>query len=115
MVGHPHQISSLKTKYSPLDFNSYTYTLSRMSMTNTPSLTSTSITIRAVNRAVLESRVEDLAKKAKKVGVNPPTLSFGEYYEVPEHNERGYPTGETIVKVEATLTYEDIRLSGDWT
>ena len=78
-------------------------------------MTTETVTLLAYLTDSLDERVAKLAKKARKLGVTAPTVTYDNYRERAIRSEYGYETGEVEVVCDATLTYEEIHVSGDWT
>ena len=74
----------------------------------------TTATIKAYLTDVVEARVAKLAKRATKLGVEAPQVAFTNFREVPVRDSLGRKTKELELVCDATLTYEQIKLSGEW-
>lgn len=79
-------------------------------------LTEMTVTLPAYATDRVEAKLAKLAKKAGKLGVTAPTVEFTNFREREIRSDvTGLRTGEFEVVCDATLRYEEIKVSGDWT
>lgn len=74
----------------------------------------TTTTIKAYLTDLVTERVAKLAKRATKLGVEAPQVAFTNFREVPVRDSQGRKTKELELVCDATLTYEPIKLAGEW-